>query len=187
MSEPPREPDCFYRLDADDRITAWGGPQWACFARENGDSEWGEANIGGRSIYDFVAGHFTKRFLREFFAGVRLGHAPTRRAYRCDSPSVKRLMEMEARPEAEGAMVVEHRLVEQRAMAHPVTTREQRAGHAARYHRCAMCNRLRAPNTTKWREPDETFDQETQVMVIHTVCADCRRGASARLPLRASA
>ena len=99
--------ECFYSLDAQDRIADWGGPSWSRFATENAGARLAVRDLRGERIYDHVAGHFTQRFLRQFFVDVRRAEAPLERTYRCDSPSVKRLMRMRASRVGEFGLRVE--------------------------------------------------------------------------------
>jgi len=175
--------DCFYLLDAEDRILDWGGPNWGKFAAENGGDELMTRDIAGQPIYDHVAGHFTKKFLREFLSGAREGTGPTRRTYRCDSPRVKRLMEMSAHDAGAGALSVEHRLVAEAPLAVEVALIESAPARAVDTLRCSICNRLRRSGGGDWREPD-AYERAGEIRVVHTVCHDCRTGLAAQLPLR---
>ena len=176
MTEPSLPPDAFYRLDREDRIIDWGGAHWARFARENGNAALAEAQPERRSIYDFVAGRFTQRFLADLFAEARASDVAITRRYRCDSPTVMRLMEMRVLNRSAGELLVEHRLFESRPLQRRVETHEQGGAAGARIYRCSMCSRLRTPSTPDWREPEATFDAAIEVDVLHIVCADCRRG-----------
>ena len=183
MSDAEAAADTFYTLDADDRIVECGGPAWSAFAAENGGPELASGKLEGQSIYAHVAGHFTKRFLREFFIAARAAEAPLSRPYRCDSPRVKRYMEMRAAAQDGGALRVEHRLIAETAMAVTVTPRELPEGGRADFSRCSICNRLRGSGAQGWREPDQTGVLGL-LRVVHTVCKDCRSGISARAPRR---
>ena len=179
--------DCFYRLDAWDRLVEWGGPQWASFADDDGGAEPAAGNLGGDSIYDHVAGHFTKRFLKAFFAEARAADAPLSRTYRCDSPRAKRLMQMRAICEGDGGLRIEHRLVEESQL--PAQAARDQAADARRapYLRCSICNRLKPRGAQAWREPEAYAVPAQPLEVVHTVCPECRRGVRARLPFRPTA
>jgi hypothetical protein len=183
MGEDEQAAECFYTLDANDRIVDYGGPAWSAFARDNGDPELGLRELRGESIYAHVAGHFTQRFLREFFIAGRAAKAPLTRAYRCDSPRVKRQMEMRACVEENGRLRIEHRLVNETAMAVEVAPQQSPAPIRVDFSRCSICNRLRRRGAADWQEPDET-GAAGLLRVAHTVCQDCRSGFSAHAPLR---
>ena len=182
--KPDADPyDCFYLLDAQDRLLDCGGPTWDGFAIANGGESLTQHSLKGDSIYDHVAGHFTKKFLREFFHDVRAGTGATTRTYRCDSPSAKRLMEMRVQPLEDGALNVVHRLVAETPLAVVVDCQEAAAGRRSRHQRCSLCNRLRHTSADAWREPDE-YEHSGPLTVVHTVCGDCRAGVEARITLR---
>ena len=183
MNDAQAAAETFYTLDADDCIVECGGPAWSAFAIDNGGPELADGQFKGQSIYAHVAGHFTQRFLREFFIAARAAAAPPSRGYRCDSPRVKRFMEMRAVAEGGGALRVEHRLVSETAMAVEVAPCELPGWGRAAFNRCSVCNRLRKPGAQDWREPDEA-GVVGSFRVVHTVCKDCRSGISARAARR---
>ena len=174
---------CFYTLDAEDRIVDFGGPGWNAFAEANGGPELGRAGLKGASIYAQVAGHFTRRFLREFFVAGRAAKTPLTRVYRCDAPKLKRWMEMRACAEQDGRLRIEHRLVEASPMSVEVAPTQLPTGGRPDYSRCSICNRLRRFGAQDWREPDEAGAVGLQ-RVVHTVCKPCRGGISSHPPLR---
>jgi hypothetical protein len=183
MSDADVAAGCYYTLDAKDCIVDYGGPDWNAFAADNGKPELAAGQFKGQSIYAQVAGHFTQRFLREFFIAARTAAAPPSRPYRCDSPRVKRFMEMRAVAQDGGALRVEHRLIAETAMAVEVAPRELPGAGRADFLRCSICNRLKTPGGEDWREPDQVGVLGS-LRVVHTVCKDCRSGISARAPRR---
>ncbi len=174
---------CFYTLDADDRIVDYGGPGWGAFADENGAPRLGRAELRGVSIYAHVAGHFTRRFLREFFLAGRAAKAPLTRVYRCDSPRLKRHMEMRACVEDNGGCASNIGRSTRRPCRSRSRRRNGRLADKADYSRCSICNRLRRLGEQAWREPDEAGAVGVQ-RVVHTVCKSCRSGISSHPPLR---
>jgi len=177
--------EIFYLLDAEDRFLDWGGPAWEGAARDGRATRLATANLTGDRIYDHVAGHFTQRFLRAFFAEARAAPGGLRRTYRCDAPRTKRLMEMWAEPMGEGTLRVRHRLIDETPMAFEVTTRETGDVMGVGHLRCSMCNRLRRRGSREWLEPDALPPAAGPIAVFHTICTDCRRGVAARLPIPA--
>jgi hypothetical protein len=176
--------DLYYLLDVEDCIVEWDGPQWTPFAEGNEAGAAGIANFRGVRIYDQVAGHFTRRFLRAFFTMTRASDAPQIRCYRCDSPATKRLMEMRALAAGDGGLRVEHRLVAEMPALVEVACREAAGARRGGHLRCSICNRLRRRGAQEWRESDDGAVKAGPLRVVHTVCPDCRLGVAARLPLR---
>lgn len=164
-----RDREIWYRLDVDDRIIAVGGDDWGAA---------GQAVIGSR-IYDHVAGHFTRRFLREFLDRARRGGVPTRQCYRCDTPDTKRLMEMSAEMEDGRGLRVVHRMRAASALPFQVQFRDVPRTKSRRL-RCSTCNRLRNRNDEVWREPEDAVKAGEMALVVHTICPDCRQGIDMR-------
>lgn len=177
-------PDSFYVLDAQDCILAWGGPSWDRLAHE-ALPDAPAIDLRGQLLYNFVAGHFTRRFLKGFLAEARSTPQGLRRNYRCDSTRLKRLMEMRAEPTAACALRVTHYLIEEAPMSFEIAPATAKEARLAAFHRCSMCNRLRRRRAREWREPDDmTPRPDGPFWVVHTICKDCQRGVKARLPLK---
>jgi ribosomal protein L37AE/L43A len=157
-------PDCWYRLDPGDHILDVGG------AWDSGAA----GRVAGTSIYDHVAGHFTRKFLKDFLRRARIAHTLVRQCYRCDSPDTKRLMEMRAEAEGDGVLRVNHALLGARALPFAVHVREVPRPIASRL-RCSSCNRLRRKGADVWLEPEEATRPGETTLVVHTVCPECRK------------
>jgi hypothetical protein len=180
-SRAASDEESWYRLDADDRILAVGG-NWDAFARENGGEALVGGGLAGTRVYDHVAGHFTRRFLKDFLARARASGSATRQSYRCDAPHAKRLMEMRAEACEGGGLRVSHRLIDERPMRIPMPTQDVTRAGIPGVLRCGNCNRVRGAGSSgkEWREPDVAPATGGPMKVIHTVCVDCRNGISAR-------
>jgi hypothetical protein len=96
---------------------------------------------------------------------------------------VKRQMEMRACVERDGNLRIEHRLINETAMAVEVAPKETPGDSRVDFSRCSICNRLRRLGAEEWREPDEA-GVVGALRVVHTVCQDCRSGISTHPPLR---
>lgn len=171
--------DVCYRIDRDDRIVAFGG-SWRSLGESTGDVP--AAGVIGTRIYDHVSGHFTRRFLREFFEQARRQTASAKRkTYRCDGPGHKILVEMTARADEGGAIVTTHRDVEVVTLPFNIAFINVRSRRLATVLRCSMCNRLQSLQGGEWREPEEVARPDVATRVLHTVCSDCRQGVAARI------
>lgn len=164
-----RGPEIWYLLDVDDRIIAVGGGDWTSA---------GHAIVGSR-IYDHVAGHFTRRFLKEFLDQARRGGVPPRQCYRCDTPDTKRLMEMSAEMQDGRVLRVAHRMLAASALPFQVHFKDVPRTKSRRL-RCSTCNRLRGRNDEVWREPEDAVNAGEMALVVHTICPDCREGIDMR-------
>lgn len=156
-------PEVWYLLDPDDRIIGVGGAGWA-FAG---------GSVTGTSVYDHVAGHFSRKFLKEFLGRARRQSGLTRQCYRCDTPDAKRLMEMRVDQQSPDVLRVTHRTLGACALPFAVHFREVPRPRA-RHLRCSSCNRLRGKRHDVWLEPEDAVGSGETVLVVHTVCPDCR-------------
>jgi hypothetical protein len=173
--------DLWYRIDRNDRIVAYGGP-WRCTPVEDVAGAVPTSGVIGTRIYDHVSGHFTRRFLRQFFEQARRQTATVRRkTYRCDGPGQKVLVEMTAHADENGGIVTTHRDVEVAALPFHIAVLNVRSRRLASALRCSMCNRLKNLQGGEWLEPEKVARPDVVTSVVHTVCSDCRQGIAARI------
>lgn len=164
----------FYRLDTQDRIVAAGGA-WDQFALANDANDLLAERVIGSSIFDYVYGDVSVMFLRTLLNGARTLQRSTLRPYRCDSPGIKRFMEMVVEPDGRGGVTIHHRLLRTEPL--PATLRfAVRPGATPVTTRCSMCNRLKVAGG--WQEPETVWADgqlipEQATPVIYGVCPDC--------------
>jgi len=175
--------EIWYRLDRHDRIVGTGGP-WIQSAPAGADGV-ATAQVLGSSIYDHVAGHFTRKFLKAFLGEARSSAGQARQTYRCDSPLLRRFVEMRATPEGEDRLLVSHQTIDEQPLPFPIQIMQASRQRASRL-RCSLCNRLRRKSESVWQEPEDSLDRGQTALVIHTVCEDCRKSVGGR-KARASA
>jgi len=169
-----------YRLDAKDRIVDVGG-DWDSFAMDNGAEGLVSSVVVGTLLRSYIAGDVTRMFVDALLARVRLSGRPAMIPYRCDSPGIKRCMEMSL-AKIGSDLVSEHRIVSERVMfplLSFVAVEDKRPGDWVR--RCSMCNRLTLRNGENC-EPDAFAPAPGEALrVIYHVCADCQRRVQERL------
>lgn len=177
----PDDDSIFYRLDARDRIVEAGSDAWDEFARQNGGGKALRVQIEGTSLYAHVAGEASRMFVWTMLDGVRkLGRSATK-LYRCDSPQLKRQMEMTITPSGKGGLLVTHRTVRTEAMLRPVSFAAKAHHTTGLLLRCSMCNRLRINGA--WYEPDAANFSAAQpppsgaVAVAYSICEACSETA----------
>jgi hypothetical protein len=178
----PGDLEIWYRLDSQDRIVGTGGA-WIKIASDGSDRLAAERVIG-TSIYVHVAGHFTRKFLQAFLAQARVSAGQVRQTYRCDSPDLKRFVEMRAMPEGCDRLLVSHQTVDEQPLPFRIQVLQVSRQRASRL-RCSICNRLRRKSDGVWREPEDSVHRGDTALVIHTVCEECRRSVSGRRAARA--
>lgn len=168
-----------YRLDAGDRIVEVGGA-WDRFACENGAEDLAGEQVIGLPLRSFIAGDVTRMFIDTLLARVRLTGRPAVVPYRCDSPGLKRFMEMSLTLEGR-SLLAEHRLVGEQPLPRPLTFRTATAG-GRWVRRCSMCNRVATRDGAPLVEPECLPEAAATVCeVIYGVCAECRERVRRRL------
>ena len=82
-----------YRVDQDDNIV-WVNSWWLAFARENDAVELANSSLVGQSLWESIADEQTRAMYRDIHERVR-GNDQTRVVpFRCDSPTLKREMQL---------------------------------------------------------------------------------------------
>lgn len=93
-------------LDATDTIRETSGA-WDDFARVNGGELLLRQHVVGTPLFDYVVGDATRMFVRVLFQLARERRDAVRRTYRCDSPELRRCMEMIVTPQSQCAIRVQ--------------------------------------------------------------------------------
>ncbi|MCB1174596.1 MAG: hypothetical protein KDK39_13580 [Leptospiraceae bacterium] len=162
-----------YDLDDQDRIVALGGP-WDSFALENDGPQVQSDLIRGRPIWSFVTGELTRMWLQTVFQLVRSQKQPITRPYRCDSPHLRRFMQMRIQSGPAGKLSIYHDILRIEQRSQPVYIHyeldEQEISFRAR---CSFCNRVKQGQ--HWMEPDAAnAHPERTITVTSSVCPDCQ-------------
>jgi hypothetical protein len=168
-----------YTLDETNAIIAVTG-NWDRFAAENGGDDLLSMKIIGQRLDRFIAGDVTRMFVRTMLMSARTLKRNIQRTYRCDSPQIKRFMEMTIVPLGDGVLEVCHRHIRSEPYRYAVAFTPAAAGTTTGLiKRCSVCNRVRLRQS--WRDADDALLSEsppaagatTQLTVIYGVCPDC--------------
>lgn len=182
MAEPsePTEPT-IWEIDANDVITSVGGG-WGSFARGNGAPALADRAVVGRSLLDFVDGDEVRRLYRMFLRAVRSHGLSLSIPFRCDSPDLRRDMQLEMTGRSRGGVAFRSVLLrsEPRAPVHLLDQR--RARRPELVVSCSFCHAIRLPEGG-WLGLDRAvlrlplLAAEQPPRLAHGVCTSC----SARL------
>ncbi len=173
----PDDDSIYYRLDAEDRIVEAGSDAWDEFAKQNGGRSALRVQIEGTKIYAHVAGEASRMFVWTMLDGVRKLGRGTTKLYRCDSPNLKRQMEMTIAPAGNGGLLVTHRTVRTEPLLRPLSFAASPRQSTRLLVRCSMCNRLRVDGA--WREPEAVQSLAAQppgrgaIAVAYGICEPC--------------
>lgn len=177
QTDAAENPSSFYLLDAHDQIVDAGG-LWDEFARENDGGNALVTRVLGTCIFDHISGDTSTMFLDSLLKYTRTLKRSSTRCYRCDSPGIKRFMEMNLVPQTDGGVLVVHRLLRTEILPGQFIFTVQRGVNIFAV-RCSMCNRLKIDG--EWTEPDQAFASgklvaNHQTAVIYGVCPECKGG-----------
>ncbi|MDJ0867560.1 MAG: hypothetical protein QNK03_15740 [Myxococcota bacterium] len=92
-----------YRIDGEGALV-WVSPEWTRFARANGAPELSEPDILGRSLWDFIEGGETRLLYEMLFDRAVRESARLRLPFRCDSPELRRFMQLDILPQGDGSL-----------------------------------------------------------------------------------
>ena len=174
-----------YTLDATDTIVAVGG-KWNEFALQNDGPDIVSEKVIGKKLDQFVHGDETLMFVRTMIMSARVLKRPVVRPYRCDSPSVKRFMEMKVEPKDLGAVDVMHRELRSEPSKNTVRVAGAPMGAVGVFiKRCSICNQVHAKDV--WSELDDaiaaerlTLPESQALRVVYGVCPSCLSSMAAR-------
>lgn len=167
-----------HTVDAAGNIVAVNG-EWVEFARENGAPELVRESVVGRAIWEFMEGRETRHISRLLLDKVRSTGKSLSLPYRCDSPALRRFMEMEIVPVGGGAVEFRSRLLDVEPRD-PVLLLDPHAGRGEEFLTvCSWCRRARVSSV--WVELDEAvkmldlFSSAALPQLTHGICQDCSR------------
>ncbi|MFH1059913.1 MAG: PAS domain-containing protein [Pseudomonadota bacterium] len=184
-----------HRIDADGRIVAVDAA-WIAFAQRNWRPDFKPALVLGRPLEDFIDGLDTQAVHRLAAARVRVRGRGFTLPFRCDSPDLRRFMEMTITPLADGGLEYSCLLLREEVRA-PVPFRP--CGPCAverKLKACSICLRLERPawGLLRGQKPAPAGDaagtwlEAEQVLPLvaaleegyfppltYAVCPDCRR------------
>jgi hypothetical protein len=184
-------------VGADDRITAVAGG-WDAFATANGAPALASEAVVGRSLFDFIQGEESQRIHRLLLLAARSRAVGDTLAFpfRCDSPDMRRHMQLELVSEGDGTVEFRGTLVraEPRPHLRLLDPAERRAPGLV--ITCSFCLRIRGPDEA-WLDLDDAVARlgllgaATPPRLAYGVCSPClgalrrrldERGGSSRDP-----
>jgi hypothetical protein len=147
------------------------------FAEENGWQSAGDCL--GRVLWDFVAGHDVRKLQRLLLRRIRDGAGPVELPFRCDSPELRREMDIRIAADRSGRVVLfAAKLRETREWEEPQPLLNARARRGGDFlPMCAWCDRFLVKG--EWVEVEvaarqlELFRRTEMPPLDHSVCPAC--------------
>jgi hypothetical protein len=167
---------CRYNLDAELRIQAVDDA-WSEFAAANEAPELVTPGPLGRPLFDYIQDATTVHLYRALFERVRGTGRPIELPFRCDSPGLRRFLEMEIRPGPSAGLELHTRVLhlEPRAPTALLERGSRRSSDLLRM--CSWCKAVEARD--QWCEVEQAvvalrlFERELLPMVTHGICPPC--------------
>ena len=146
-----------YRVDAEDRLCGFS-PGWDRFAVENGAPHLLTTKLLGLSLWDFVSGVETRQVYREIMSVARTAGNAGPFLFRCDSPTLGRILQMEIVMEGARGLVFRTRLIEtsrhpRQALLDPQAPRSDRLVTI-----CSACKKLQMDDR-QWLELGQAINR----------------------------
>ncbi|MAT68338.1 MAG: hypothetical protein CMJ58_02325 [Planctomycetaceae bacterium] len=172
-----------YRVDARDVIVSvdsW----WLAFARENGAPELTAERVVGRSLWDYVEGGEVQRTYRALHDRIRATKTCAAASYRCDSPTLRRDMQLTITPSTDGCLQYESVIVRVTPAPYVGLFDAVRPRSKSVLTVCSHCRRaLLEPHG--WLDPDAVSDRLQRAsrwrwpQIRHVLCPNCSKSLGA--------
>jgi hypothetical protein len=165
-----------YRLDQKYRITGVEGA-WDRFAGDNDGPAAQSAAVIGKPLWSFIRGDATRMWLQALFQLARVGGRRIEKPCRCDSPQVRRHMNMAVTPQPDDSLLVELVLLREEPRDSRLELMPLEQG--PRSPCCSVCGRLHWRGA--WREAEDAVSAgDTVIAAWYTVCESCRTSVGIR-------
>lgn len=167
-----------YRIDQNDFLIFFNAG-WDLFAEENDSSHLIGENICKRSIWGFIHDRETRHLHEALLHKVRSDRTILKLPFRCDSPALRRFMEMDILPLGEGRVEYRCRMIKIEAREPvPVLTG---VGGESFLRMCSWCKKVDVGGNS-WFEIEDAikilglFLKDTLPGISHTMCEECVGG-----------
>lgn len=170
------QPPVVYEIDAADRIVRVS-PDWSAVALAAGAPELDDAFVVGRSLWDFVADPTTRQLYAAMLERARTEARPLSFSFRCDTPTERRLMQMQLTGLPAGGVAFEVRVIAVQARP-AVVLLDCGTPRRGMVRMCSWCKRLPVPSG-EWLEVEDAvkvldlLDRTPLPAITHGICPQC--------------
>ena len=169
---------CTYSIDKNDHIIEIG-ENWNSFAEENYGADKCHSNlIINKPIWDFVEGEETRFIYKIIFESVRKNFSPVTIPHRCDSPGMRRFMELDIIPQIKETILLRSKIlrIEERECNKLLEPEIKKSDEFIRM--CSMCKKV-VLSSGEWVEVEEVvvsmkfFEKYNLPNITHGICPMC--------------
>lgn len=173
-----------YRIDDHDRIIFFND-EWLAFARENDGAHLTPAHVWSRPLWKFISDPETRHLYRLILSRVRRGKAITVHM-RCDSPTARRVIELQIAPLPDGSVDFNSRITHEEAREYVALLDVKQERSADIVSVCSWCKRVHVPGEG-WFEVEEAIELlrlpecAPPPQLVNMICYECYRSVIDRL------
>jgi len=173
-----------YRINSRDEIV-FINDEWSQFALTNNAQSISQENVLFRSLWDFISDDKVKYIYKEILRRVNAGRS-FKFNLRCDSPEIRRLLEMNITPQKNGEAQFDTRTIWTQLRMPPILFKNDAPPTDNLLIICSWCNKIETGNGI-WEEIEEAvrslrlFELETLPKVSHGMCESCYQTVSLEL------
>ena len=175
-----------YRIDTADIIVSVSD-NWHSFAYNNAwDGDLQPESVVGSRLWDFIQDIETRHLYKTILDRVRAGKSCRPIPFRCDSPAVRRFLELQFKALPDGQIEITSRIIrtEARNSVRLLDTDTPRSADILVI--CSMCKKIRV-SPDQWAEIEEgliqlrLFENDLMPSLSHGLCPVCFQVAMAEL------
>ncbi len=174
MTSPGGSADLCYQLNDRDEIVFVNEP-WDAFARANGSDGLVAPHVLGHVLWGFITDATTRQLYLDMLKRVRSG-SQVRFQFRCDTPSRRRLLEMDVSQVA-GATEFRTRVIWEEEREYQALLAPDRPASDEFLHMCAWCKKVDIGD--EWVEVEDAvsalrlFERPLLPQLTHGICQAC--------------
>ena len=185
-----------YLTDRNTEIT-YVNDEFTRFARENWRADFKPEDLLGRRLFSQISDVTTRHLYSLVLERIKKRKRPVTISYRCDSPTIKRFMEVTVILEPDGGAQWRNRLIREEPSPEAAILDSGRERSEQIIQACSWCKRCGVPEwlareeggppAGAWVEPEEMMsllgnqDAGRLPLLTHTACPDCYEKVMAEL------
>lgn len=176
MTTPGGSTDLCYQLNDHDEIV-FVNESWDAFARASDSEDLVAPHVLGRRLWGFITDATTRQIYLDVLKRVRSG-SRVRFQFRCDTPSRRRLLEMDVSQVA-GTIEFRSRVIWEEEREYQVLLEPDRPASNEFLHVCAWCKKVDIG--AAWVEVEDAvsalrlFERPLLPQLTHGICQACYR------------
>lgn len=176
MTTPGGDSELCYRLNNHDEIV-FVNDAWNAFARANGSEGLAAPLILGHKLWAFITDATTRHLYLDMLQRVRSGRS-IRFEFRCDTPSRRRLLEMDV-SQTYDTTEFRTRVIWEEEREYQALLEPDRPASDQFLHMCAWCKKVDIGQ--RWAEVEDAvaalrlFEQPLLPQLTHGICPACYR------------